>query len=360
MDWIDSAIDDMNKAIALDRDRGYFFLARGSYTWEKTVLETGTQRIKKENAFISDYKACLSKTPTFSTAWLDLIAIYILSEQWDDAISTYGQCLPYMDTRQAHLFRAYLGSLALILAGDPVEEEDLKALRDRTIYLDTVYGRDANICFFLGEVKKTEPYAGKWEQMLQIMVLFIDHFIDHTDRSRFYEGIERYDLALLACKDAIKTNDQDTLAWYQQGEVYRKKDQFKKAIKSFKKAIELDGSDASTWNRLGVCYKELRKYSNAMKAFEKSIKLKPDHRPAWYNRGEIYRVRAQYEKAVESYKKAIELDGSFEDTWNKLGLCLKEIGQYDDALYAFDKSLTINPGYESAQMNKENLLKKGL
>ena len=132
----------------MDPGRGQYYYKRGSCLWDRfrkvgnTLITDNPEMLKK---ITSDYKSCLSRAPTETAAWLDLIAINIISCNWDEAISLYGQCNSYIKDKVNQLYRSHLGCLAFIFAGDPIEEEDVKPLHDQTIQLDTFKG---HCCFF--------------------------------------------------------------------------------------------------------------------------------------------------------------------------------------------------------------------
>ena len=153
---------------------------------------------------ISDYKSCLSRTPTETDAWLDLIAINIISFNWDEAISLYGQCKSYTKDKENQLIRSYLGCLAFIFAGDPIEEEDIKPLHDQTIRLDTLISRGLRISHFLLIIHREEDYKEKWNKAIEIEKILISHYDDYYSRFDMFYTFNLYEEALTALDKAIE------------------------------------------------------------------------------------------------------------------------------------------------------------
>jgi hypothetical protein len=67
---------------------------------------------------------------------LGLIEIDLLRYDWEMAISDYGACKSFIRSDINHLVRSWLGCLALILAGDVVDDEDCIFLDDPLIRLE--------------------------------------------------------------------------------------------------------------------------------------------------------------------------------------------------------------------------------
>lgn len=80
-DLLESAIEDINKVIQLDPDKGWYYYSGRFYLWGKLEKENISNSDKEQllKNIIADYKFCLSRILTEPNAWLDLIAISIIS-----------------------------------------------------------------------------------------------------------------------------------------------------------------------------------------------------------------------------------------------------------------------------------------
>ncbi len=123
----DEAIAAVERAIAIEPDNPALHLNLGAYLAWKVFYGEGF-RIGGDRGLIDRslcaYRACLQKDPTVVSAWLNTIETRIWLFDWDQAIGTYGQCGPFMETPADRLVRAWLGSIALALAGEEILPED--------------------------------------------------------------------------------------------------------------------------------------------------------------------------------------------------------------------------------------------
>lgn len=136
----DLAIADILTSIELEPDAESNYLSLGVLkTWK--LFYSKNYRIDDNNEVLEEvinyYKECLQRNPMNTVAWLNIVETYIFLQKWDDAISYYGLCCSYMDNGEHKLIRAWLGALSLALAGDPIEDEDMKLLLDQSIKYET-------------------------------------------------------------------------------------------------------------------------------------------------------------------------------------------------------------------------------
>lgn len=241
---LDEAIKDIDKAIELDPDRGEFYAMRGFGLWEKLELKKRKGNIpgSEENQLLgkikADYKACISRNPTEPLIWLELITVNIISENWDESISFYGQCKPYIVSLEDKLIRSWLGCLALTFAGDTSEEEDLKPLYDHTIRMS--YPEAAcNISSFLNKIREKEKYGEKLEKAIEIHKLFIEHFDNLVNKGILYKRLACYEESLKVYGEAIKLNPKFGQAYYNRACVYSIKGDKENALINLSKAVDL-------------------------------------------------------------------------------------------------------------------------
>jgi hypothetical protein len=107
---------------------------------------------------------------------LAILETDMLLHNWDDAISNYGACKPYINSREYHLVRSWLGCLSLIFAGDPLEEEDRKPLDDNSIRLGRTHWCVSEIDSLLIELEKEGFDKDKLNRAKVLHQKFIGHF----------------------------------------------------------------------------------------------------------------------------------------------------------------------------------------
>jgi len=107
---------------------------------------------------------------------LGIIDIDLCLFKFDDAISDYGACKPYIHTREYQLVRSWYGCLALTFAGDTVEEEDEKPLNDLSIRLKWYHWAFYSIDTLFIELEQKGFDRERLEKAKEIHQKFIDHF----------------------------------------------------------------------------------------------------------------------------------------------------------------------------------------
>jgi len=306
---IQSVIEDISRAIELDIDKGEYYRRRGfylSYSLQSVNEKEKAELIKKIN---EDYTTCLTKDPSNSDVWLSLIANNVLLNDWDEAISRYGEARPFVIDRQDQLTRAWLGCLALALAGDPIEEEDKKPLYDQSIegkYDPNITSAVNNL---LNKIKEKDGDEQKWKRAIEIHDLFINH-LDWNTRGTKFHDLKRYE----------------------------------EAIEAFKKAIGLKPVDPMLWRNIGISFGKLGRHEEALKAFDKSLKLSTDA-ATWLNKRDVLLKLGRYEEAYKAFDKGIELIPDDKKCFSALGFAenFAELGRYDEAFKALDKAIALAP-----------------
>lgn len=239
--YFKGGIEDIDRAIEIDPDQGMYYRKRGQFLLSKLNDENipDSKIAQLIGKVIADYRACISRTPSDPTVWLNLIEIHMLSRSWDEAVGIYGECKPYMNDKGCQLTRAWLGCLALTFASELVGDEDKEPLYDRTIQFDRLDDGVAMICTFLGKIREEGGYKEKLDKVDEINDLFIDHFAEWRNRGSIFEQLSRYEEALKSFDKAIELNPDSTLISFRRGQVLMKLNCNEEALKSFDKVLKL-------------------------------------------------------------------------------------------------------------------------
>lgn len=180
VEYMDEAIDNYSAALELDPDDGVTYWERGACYNDKPFLEKLEGDNKKfllKKAF-KDYKLSLERIPTSEEAWLALIDIDLCLLKFDDAISEYGECKPYIKTKEYKVVRSWYGCLALTLAGESVEKDDEQFLNDLSIRLKWYHWAFYSIDTLFKELEQINFNKNITEKAKEIHHRFIDHFDD--------------------------------------------------------------------------------------------------------------------------------------------------------------------------------------
>lgn len=177
---MDRAIEDFNTALKLDSDDGVTYWERGACYNDKAFFKGIGENERKENLekALKDYKCSIERIPTSQEARLAIIDIDLWLFKFDDAISQYGDCKPYIQSREYQVIRSWYGCLALALAGDTIWEEDEKLLNDQSIRLKWYHWAVFAMDMFFTDLEQKGFDKEKLQKAKEIHQKFIDHFDD--------------------------------------------------------------------------------------------------------------------------------------------------------------------------------------
>jgi tetratricopeptide (TPR) repeat protein/predicted Ser/Thr protein kinase len=165
------------------------------------------------------------------------------------------------------------------------------------------------------------------------------------------DDMRRHEEAIVAFKNAIKTNPKDALAYSDLGYVYSKLNLVDEAIKTFEKAREIDPNCAFAYNNLGSFYYDSGKCEKAIELFTKATNLDPKFYLAYINLGLAHNTLRNYPEAANAYKRAIELNPKDAIIFNNLGFALDRSGHPKEAEEVYKKAIKIDPNCFEAYNN---------
>ena len=270
----------------------------------------------------------------------------ILLHNWDDAISIYGSCRPYINSKKGELVRNWLGCLALALAGDPIEEEDKRALYNQTIRLESTSEMLRIISNpFINEIQEKEEYKEKWEKAIEIHKLFIEHLDDWEDRGDILKRLRCYKEAVEAYNRAIELKpEHDSWIYEKKGDILSDfLERYEEALQAYDRVIELGGDYYKTWYKKAHLLVILERYEEALNAFNKVEELNDaffSYCNLWFYQGILLEKLSRYEEALKLYDKKIE-KGNIREAWDSKYNLLKKLNRYEEANEVFDKARRI-------------------
>ncbi len=106
---------------------------------------------------------------------------------------------------------------------------------------------------------------------------------------------------------------QDARAYYERGETYYDKAEFKEAIKDYDEAIRLDSNFVDAYGMRGAAYCSLGEYEQGIKDYDEAIRLNPADAGAYCARGFVYSMLGKKAEATADYEKFITLTDDPED-----------------------------------------------
>ena len=182
----DGAIMDFSAAIKCSPDDADLYWERGASRTHQLSGASGIDEPTRSSLLkesLTDYQASVERDPANANAWLDIVETDLLLHDWDAAISHYAQCRPHICSEQYRVVRAWLGCLALCMAGDGIAEEDGAALYDDTIRLDRTDWCVAEIDGLLDELESVQDMSHTLACAMNVHRSFLEHFDDHPIRA---------------------------------------------------------------------------------------------------------------------------------------------------------------------------------
>lgn len=180
----EKAIIDFNKAIEMDPHDATNYLMRAPCFYYDVpqalsygqALDEYEERKYILGQSLKDYKAAVERDPTMPEAWMAIIGTELRLFNWDNAISAYGSCKLYINNQKYQVIRSWLGCLALVLAGDTIEEEDIAPLNDQSIRLRFTDWSTVGIDIFFLELEVKGFNKERLQKAKEIHQKFLDHF----------------------------------------------------------------------------------------------------------------------------------------------------------------------------------------
>lgn len=133
---------------------------------------------------------------------------------------------------------------------------------------------------------------------------------------------------------AMKTVDKPE-ALYQLGRYYQGQNRYELAISTYLRAIAVDGGFVEAHNGLGVIYSMQGRYHEAVEAFKLAVKLAPDASHIYSNLGYAYYAQGLNAESIAALEQATALDPANQRALNNLGLAYAKAGNRDGSIQAF-------------------------
>ena len=133
-----------------------------------------------------------------------------------------------------------------------------------------------------------------------------------------------------------------SLAFYNEGCMHIKNNNFTKAEASFLNSISIDDNFDKAWHNLALTYYQLGKLEDAKTALIKTTELTPDNSIVLNQLANIYTKLDQYQEAVKIYNQLIKFDPEDHLSWSNKGATLMKSNLLQDAYECLITSIKIN------------------
>ena len=174
----DKAIENTRKSIELNPGSGDSYLSLGAYiTWK--YFYTGNFKIDGNYDVLEEsikcYEKCIECNPSNTTARLNILETYIFMRRWYDAIGYNGSdIIGFINSPEEKLRSTWLLCLSLCLAGEAIEDEDIKLLYDHSTAYNTNHDYH-QIEDVLNELERVGFDSERLHKAKEIHKLYLSH-----------------------------------------------------------------------------------------------------------------------------------------------------------------------------------------
>lgn len=137
--------------------------------------------------------------------------------------------------------------------------------------------------------------------------------------------------------------------WTNEGINFYKAGRYEEAIKAYDEALKTDPLYTNAWFGKGNSLIRLERFEEAIKAYDEGLKIEPQWALLLTAKGlALYRLE-RFEEAIEVYDEALKINPKDVDIWKAKGQALSRLGRNSEAEEAFGKAniLETAPGFET-------------
>ncbi|MBN4075523.1 MAG: hypothetical protein COA71_06585 [SAR86 cluster bacterium] len=161
----------------------------------------------------------------------------------------------------------------------------------------------------------------------------------------------------LACyQQAIKAAPDFALAYYCEGNAFRKFAEPNLAKQAYQKAIQIQPNIADAHYNLGNIYMEEEKFELAEKHYHDAIKISSKNAEYYVNLGFVQEQQFRLKDAEKTNLQALSIRPDQYDAHINIGNVLKKKNQQDKAETAYRKAISLNPDSPDGHFNLATLL----
>jgi len=161
----------------------------------------------------------------------------------------------------------------------------------------------------------------------------------------------KYDQAVYAAYDAIRTNRNNTEFYNNIGLIYEKAKEFSKAIESYKVAVKVDPKNSKAINNLGVLLYNLKRYEQSAEVFQVALDVDPEYTEVYSNMGASLNKAKKYDESIEALNTAIKHNPKSSGAYTNLGNVYNKLHKYKEAVTNHEKSIKLEPSGYNAYSN---------
>jgi tetratricopeptide (TPR) repeat protein len=148
--------------------------------------------------------------------------------------------------------------------------------------------------------------------------------------------------------DAIKSNPDNDLPYYNLGTYYVSKSQYVKGIEYLEKATRTNGKEQDVLQNLGFAYTQLNRYEDASHAYERAIRIDPTSATTCLGLGNAYRSMKRYCDASRIYQEGLQWNPNLVPLHYEFGLLCGTMRNDSLAEIELKKAISLDNKYAPA------------
>lgn len=164
---------------------------------------------------------------------------------------------------------------------------------------------------------------------------------EYTEKGRVYLEQKKYDLAIEAFKQALKSGEKQEDIHIELGVAHREKGEYDLAIKEFERALEHNPKNTRVFVEIGRLHEYEKRPELAIKEFKEAIQGGYVDGDIHTDLGLSYYNQSDYDSAIKHLSRALSLGVNNIDIYLDLGRAYREKGQFSESVKA------LNQAYES-------------
>lgn len=148
----------------------------------------------------------------------------------------------------------------------------------------------------------------------------------------------------------VKSSNDKPESMYQMGRYYQGQNRYDLALAAYQKALAADDAFVEARNGLGVIYSRQGKYREAIEAFQTAIKQSPKAAHIYSNLGYAYYLQGQYAESIVALEQSTAINPTSQRALNNLALAYAKIGKKEESLQVFTQAVNIQEHHTNVAM----------
>jgi tetratricopeptide (TPR) repeat protein len=155
------------------------------------------------------------------------------------------------------------------------------------------------------------------------------------ERARIFMAEKRYDAAIHAYEDLLKSEPKNAVFMNMIGIAYLNMGNYGQARKNFERAAKTDKNYASAVNNLGMVWYQQKNYRRAIREYQRAVLIDPSQGGTHANLGYAYYKTKKYAEAAAEFHKALEIDPHTFDHNERVGTMMQDRTVENKGLFFF-------------------------